>query len=214
MIWLDHPASVTATLSGGRRLPGLPSPLGHPLGGSSPRTARPALAPFAQITVAARSGIRATTDLSLTVPACLDFPQREGREVHTFPCTSTTPNQLGLYLGQGSLELPPLVNPTLMGLYLLPQGSLEQVQGCLQGALHLMGSLMVGRLAPTAPGCPPPGLRLVHDPRLLQQPPPGLGWLTQPIWLPQVCLGPAPLEGSCTTPAPQEWLLPTHGRSQ
>ncbi len=214
LIWLDHPATMTATLAGGRRITGLTDGQGKRLDPSNPRTARPAVAPFARITVAARSGIRLLDDLTLAVPACQGFPQRESSGVTTFPCTSTTPNQLGLYLAQGSLELPPLVNPALMGLYLLPQGGLEQTQRCLQGTLHLMGSLLAGRLAPTAPGCPPPGLRLVHDPRLRQDPPPGLDWLAQPVWLPQLCLGPAPLEGSCTTPSPQEWLLPTHGRSQ
>lgn len=214
LIWLDHPATTSATLAGGRRISGLTDAQGKRLDPSNPQTARPTLAPFARITVAARWDIQLLTDLSLAVPACLGFPQRDSSGVTTLPCTSTVPNQLGLYLAQGSLQLPWLVNPALMGLYLLPQGTLEQVQGCLQGALHLMGSLLVGRLAPTAVGCPPPGLRLVHDPRLRQAPPPGLDWLAQPVWLPQLCLGPAPLEGSCTTPAPQEWLLPTHGRSQ
>lgn len=215
-IWLDHPSSLTATLSGGTRAAGLPDAAGRSLSLTDPRTARPSLAPFARITLGAASSLQLLTDLTLAVPACSGFPQRAEGAVPPIPCLPTAPNQIGLYLGAGSLSLPDLASPTLMGLIYLPQGSLEQTAHCLRGELRLIGSLLIGRLAPTAPGCPPPAIRMVHDPRLSQAPgtPPGLDWLALPVWVPQVCLGPAPLDGTCLTPSPQEWLLPAYGRSQ
>lgn len=138
-----------------RRLRG---PQRSPVGSSDPDDASPALAAFAQVTVAAENGARITGDLKYEDVPCQGTPQRVGNDIVGANCDNLDAvNILGVYsqsgdvlighnnTGSGSATLNAPDNVTIHGVLMTSTGivGVERFnQGAPRGQVNLIGGVI------------------------------------------------------------------------
>ncbi len=123
--------------------------------GSGPATARPALAEFAQITVAADGDIRITGDLTYESPPCTGTPTRTGGAVTPANCNALeVDNILGVYSQSGDVLIGHNNSPndfnapadvTIHGVLMSSRGivGVENFDtGSARGSVNLIGGII------------------------------------------------------------------------